>query len=231
MAMGLSLGLIGAGGAILTIPIMIYLFKIPVIMSTTYSLIVVGTTALTAAFRYRDNIAFKKSLYFAIPSVTGVTLSRTLIVPRLPESFGFITRDQALILLLISLMLTASTVMIRNDTYNKEDKNDKLHLKVAGLALFLGLLLGILGAGGGFLIITILVVLLGFDMKEAIPTSLFITALNSLTGFFVDHHDFNSDHWLNIAGFLSAALIGMTIGIQLSRVVHSDHNQQNLIIL
>lgn len=219
--MGLSLGLMGAGGAILTIPIMIYLFHIPVVLSTAYSLIIVGTTASLAAFRHREQIVIKKSLLFGLPSLTGVVLSRLFILPALPESFGWINLDQLLILLLISLMIMASLVMIFGIEYTNKSSPRSRSLQVMGLGCFLGLILGLLGAGGGFLIIPVLVVFLNLSMKEAIPTSLFITSLNSLMGFSVDQHQFSVSIWQDILIFICVALAGMSIGVYLSQKIDS----------
>ncbi len=223
IVVGLSLGLLGVGGATLVIPIMIYLFKVPVILSTSYSLVVVGTTAATAAFRQRQRIEFKKALAFMLPSLAGVTLSRGVILPNLPSTIGGVSLEHAIILLLVTLMFAASIIMLSEIKYTPDGEDDKLHLKVAGLAFMLGVFLGILGAGGGFLIIPILVVLLGFSMKEAVPTSLFITAVNSMAGFLIDHHGFTEAHWSSAAKFAVSALIGMTIGIELSRKFHPDY--------
>ena len=223
VGVGLSLGLLGVGGAILVIPIMMYLFKVPVVLSTSYSLVVVSTTAATAAFRQRNRIEFKKALAFIIPSLIGVTLSRGLILPNLPSTIAGISLDHAIILLLVTLMFSASLIMLTDVKYTPDGEDDKLHLKVAGLAFMLGIFLGILGAGGGFLIIPVLVVLLGFPMKEAVPTSLFITSLNSATGFLIDHQDFTEEHWISSTKFVACTLIGMTIGIELSRKFHPDY--------
>lgn len=223
VGVGLSLGLLGVGGAILVIPIMMYLFKVPVVLSTSYSLVVVSTTAATAAFRQRNRIEFKKALAFIIPSLTGVILSRGAILPNLPQTIAGVSLDHAIILLLVTLMFSASLIMLTDVKYIPDGEDDKLHLKVAGLAFMLGVFLGILGAGGGFLIIPVLVVLLGFPMKEAVPTSLFITSLNSATGFLIDHHDFTEEHWISSTKFVACALIGMTIGIELSHKFHPDY--------
>ncbi|MBX3457606.1 MAG: sulfite exporter TauE/SafE family protein [Candidatus Paracaedibacteraceae bacterium] len=223
VGVGVSLGLLGVGGAILVIPIMMYLFKVPVVLSTSYSLVVVSTTAATAAFRQRHRIDFKRALAFIIPSLVGVSLSRGIILPNLPSTIGGMTLEHAIILLLVALMFTASIIMLSEVKYIPDSEDDKLHLKVAVLAFILGVFLGILGAGGGFLIIPVLVVLLGFPMKEAVPTSLFITALNSTTGFLIDHQDFTQDHWASAAKFVVSALIGMTIGIELNRKFHPDY--------
>ena len=223
VCVGVSLGLLGVGGAILVIPIMMYLFKVPIVLSTSYSLIIVSTTAGTAAFRQRNRIQFKKAIAFIIPSLLGVSLSRGIILPNLPSTIAGISLEHAIILLLVTLMFTASAIMLSEIKYTPDGEDDKLHLKVSAVAFVLGVFLGILGAGGGFLIIPVLVVLLGFSMKEAVPTSLFITSLNSTTGFLIDHQDFTEDHWALAAKFVVSALIGMTIGIELSRKFHPDY--------
>lgn len=217
LIMGLVLGLIGAGGAILTIPILVYLFKVPMIIATTYSLFIVGVSSFVGALRHKHAVQFRKALIFSIPSIVGIFCARSFILPNLPDSFGIITLNQALIVLLVSLMLCASYLMI-NDFKLKRVENftpSSLVMKLAFLGLSLGFVVGLIGAGGGFLIIPTLVVLMGFTMQQAVPTSLFIITINSFTGFFADKNRFEFDDWLSIVEYLIMALIGMLLGVKL----------------
>lgn len=222
--MGVTLGLIGAGGSILTIPILVYVFKMPVLLSTTYSLLIVGTSASISMFWYRRYIAHKNALLFAIPSIAGVFFARFILIPRLPNIIFDMPLDFWLLKLLALFMLSAAYFMIASKTYyiDSNNKINNLYIKIISLALILGVIIGILGAGGGFIIIPVLVIFLRMEMKSAIATSLFIIAINSMVGFFSDRHYFDLSNYKEIAMFISLSLIGMIAGISLSHKFRSE---------
>ena len=153
-AMGITLGLVGAGGSILTIPILVYLLNVPIILATSYSLVVVGSTAFMGLLRYRHHILFKKAIVFLIPSVLGVFAARYFMIPALPHTIGSLPIDKALVVLLLIFMGVAGYFMIKNsplDAKNHLPKNQNINVILIGLAL--GVIMGLLGAGGGFLIV------------------------------------------------------------------------------
>ena len=84
---GVSLGLIGGGGSILTVPVLVYLFGIEPMMATAYSLFIVGSTSLVGAYpKYKQNlISIKTAIVFGIPSIIAVFTTRALIVPAIPK--------------------------------------------------------------------------------------------------------------------------------------------------
>src|SRR6478735_6909801 len=92
IVIGISLGLIGGGGSILTVPVLVYLFGISPVMATSYSLFIVGTTSLAGAYSHtkKDFIHFKTVLSFGIPSVITVFVIRKLIIPHIPAHLFFI---------------------------------------------------------------------------------------------------------------------------------------------
>ncbi|MEA0971217.1 Sulfite exporter TauE/SafE family protein [Candidatus Megaera venefica] len=223
--MGLTLGLVGAGGSILTIPILVYIFKIPIIIATTYSLLIVGVSAFIGTVRYRSSILFSKVALFALPSIIGVFSARFYILPNLPRSLGIITLDQAMILLLLTFMISSSYLMIRDNRLQLPNTKHSSFLnqtKIILLGFCLGLVMGLLGAGGGFLIIPTLILLMGFSMQGAVPTSLFIITLNSLIGFLSDKHNFLAQDWINIFWYVSLAVLGMLIGIKLGTYINAS---------
>ncbi len=223
--MGMTLGLVGAGGSILTIPILIYFLGIPILLATTYSLIVVGTSALVAAIRYRQSILFKKAINFSIPSVIGVFATRHFIIPNLPSSIGGISIEEALFILLLIFMSLAGYFMTRNITYTHEARGSTSYdkpIRITLIAFVLGSMMGLLGSGGGFLIVPILVLLMGFNMKEAVPSSLFIISINSFIGFAADKHLLLMANWMDILKYLICALFGMFIGIHLSKLFNAE---------
>ncbi len=193
---GVSLGLIGGGGSILTVPVLVYLFGISPTLGISYSLFVVGFTSLVGAFNnYRKGLVnFKTALLFGASSITTVFITRKFIIPDVPNVFftiGSLQVTHAFFVMVVFavLMLAASISMIRNKKASANE-NSTSKKKKPVLLLFHGILIGLvtgfLGAGGGFLLIPALVILMKLPMKEAIGTSLLIISLNSLIGFVGD---------------------------------------------
>lgn len=224
--MGLTLGLIGAGGSILTVPILVYFFKVPPLIAAAYSLLIVGCAALVGAyFYYRENLVkVKPALIFAIPATISVFCTRLLLVPNIPEKILTIPKDVLVMLLFSILMLLASIFMFR-PLKIKEAEQKSRFCKICVLILGsagIGLLTGIVGVGGGFLIIPALVILFNLSMKEAIGTSLTIIAVNSLIGF---NGDLLSGLKVDrdiIYLFLPLTISGMLFGVFLSKKFDSQ---------
>ncbi len=222
---GISLGLIGAGGSILTVPVLVYLFGISPLLATCYSLFIVGSTSFIGAFNnYRKGYtSIKTALLFGMSSVTTVFLIRKLIIPHLPESIfriGSFTFTESLLTMLLFalLMIAASTAMIRSANRKIEPVNvAKINLpRLLGYGLAIGTTTGFLGAGGGFLLIPTLVLLVGLSMKQAIGTSLLIISLNSLIGFTGDIGHFKID-WFFLLKITAIAITGVFIGGYLNK--------------
>ena len=226
---GMSLGLIGGGGSILIVPILVYLFALSPVLSTAYSLFIVGTASLFGATRYAiaREIDYKVGAAFAGPSIAGVFLSRHFLVPMLPrEILRFngllITKETFVMSAFAVVMLAASLAMIRRgrkaSAIPAATSEPRLaSLPVKGFAV--GLLTGFVGAGGGFLIIPALVILAGLPMKRAIGTSLAVIAVNSFIGFFGDASSTGQLDWpflLSVAGATSG---GIFVGTYLSRLI------------
>lgn len=189
---GLILGLLGGGGSILSVPILTYLFAIPATTATVYSLMLVGLSSLvgTLTFFQKKLVDLKRGTFFIIPSTLGVATSRRLILPNLPEvmhinSAFSLTKDRLVLLVFAMVMLGAAFSMLRprhtKTSYPDERSGGLVLLSI--YAFGAGTLMGFVGAGGGFLIIPVLVGLLNLEMKHAVGTSLFIIAVSSLLGF------------------------------------------------
>ena len=196
--MGMVLGVIGGGGSILTVPILVYLMGVAPDVATGYSLLIVGATAAFGAVRYFKEglVDVKASILFAVPSIIAVYLTRAFLMPAIPETIAFqsLTIDKNLgIMVLFAMLMLASAAMMLKKAYSKsapatqvvENKQPNVGLIVIEGAV-VGVVTGILGAGGGFLIIPALVLILGMPMKNAVGASLFIIALKSLLGFIGD---------------------------------------------
>ena len=227
---GISLGLIGSGGAILSVPILVYVLHIEPILATSYSLFVVGSTALIGGIQKANQklVDYKKVFLFGIPTVTAVFLTRFFIVPKIPKtiylSSNFSISKSILILLIFAIvMIFASLKMIR-PLKEKSINNDlKLNYpKIIFQAILIGFIAGFVGAGGGFLLIPALVFLAKTPMKTAIGTSLFIAATQSLIGFMGDYDSFNLINWTLLLKFSTFAIIGLFIGNQLSKKIAGE---------
>jgi uncharacterized protein len=229
---GISLGLIGGGGSILTVPVLVYLFGVNPLLSTSYSLFVVGSTSLVGAFNnyMKGFVRIKTALLFAISSISTVFLTRKFIIPLVPENIatisGFhITASIATMVLFAILMIAAAISMIKSriqKTDNTKDTRNKVStgkLLVYGVAI--GIVTGLLGAGGGFLLIPTLVLLVRLRMKEAVGTSLFIIALNSLIGFIGDIGHF-SINWFLLLKITAIAIAGIFVGGIIAKKVSGD---------
>jgi uncharacterized membrane protein YfcA len=226
---GISLGLIGSGGSILTVPILVYIMAVEPVLATAYSLFIVGSTALVGGIKSAllKKVDFKTVLIFGIPSIAAVYFTRAIIVPHLPEVFFTIgtfefTKSIALMLLFAIVMIMASISMIKPSKV-VEDENSpmKYNLPLILLeGLLVGVLTGLVGAGGGFLIIPALVLLAKMPMKLAVGTSLFIIAAKSLIGFLGDLKGNQTIDWSLLLLFTFASIIGIFIGIYLSKKIH-----------
>ena len=220
---GISLGLIGGGGSILTIPVLVYLLGVNAIDATAYSLFIVGVTALVGAYpKYRQGLVnVKTAIIFGIPSIIAVFISRKLLVPAIPSTLFFIgslviTKSILMMLLFAVLMVFAAVSMIKNQKVASTETKQKHYNPLILLeGVKVGILTGLVGAGGGFLIIPALVIFTGLPMKVAVGTSLLIIASNSLIGFIGDFGHFQMN-WSILFSVTGIAIIGIFIGNYLS---------------
>lgn len=232
--MGGTLGLIGGGGSILTVPILVYLFKVPPVLATAYSLFIVGLTSLFAVMGYIKNklVNFKVGIIFSIPSFIGVFASRKFIVPAIPQEILHIgnytlMKDTAILFLFAVMMVAASISMIKKKKENT-DENKKEISEVKKMAfvslegLVVGVLTGLIGAGGGFLVIPVLVMFANLDMKVAVATSLLIITIKSLFGFLGDVSGNNAIDWTFLLGFSVFTVIGSFVGVYASKFIPGE---------
>lgn len=222
---GISLGLIGGGGSILTIPILVYLFNVNPKLATSYSLFIVGFTSAIGAFRHYKlgNIKIKSAVLFAIPSLITLLFVRKIIVPSIPENIfswnGFLLTKELFIMVLFALlMIAASYSMIKTKT-NTAIETEPNASKVIIIGALLGIITGFLGAGGGFLIIPALLFFTKISMKEAVGTSLLIIAFNSLFGFAGDLINGVSIDYQLLGIVAAFATVGIFIGTVLSKKI------------
>lgn len=233
LLMGVILGLMGGGGSILTVPIMVYLFGFSPTVAAGYSLFVVGMTALIGSALYirKKEVDFKIGLTFAIPSVIGVSVSRGLIIPHLPEvvlSFDrfVLTKEILVMATFAALMVAASYSMLKTRSTNgqREKKHPLMYWARMILEGFVvGLIAGFVGAGGGFLIIPALVILAGLSMRMAVGTSLMIIALQSLLGFAGDVARGIIVDWHLLGVVASLAIVGIILGSAIAHRIKENN--------
>lgn len=226
---GIALGLIGGGGSILTVPVLVYLFKVDPVLATAYSLFIVGATSVLGSFSYfrKGLVNIKTAIVFGIPSIAAVFLTRAFLVPALPGEIlkvgsFMVTKNIFLMLLFALLMIFASYSMIRKDKSAIGEIPQKQQFNYPFILMegaVVGVLTGLIGAGGGFLIIPALVVLSKLSMKEAVGTSLVIIAAKSLIGFLGESGETVID-WFFLFKVLAFSVTGVFIGMALSKRIN-----------
>ena len=227
LVIGLVLGLTGGGGSILTVPILAYIIGLDAVTATAYSLFIVGATSAAGTIQNirKGLVELRTGLLFALPSLAGVYLSRKFLITSIPEivfqSNDFlITKNNVLMIGFAVVILIVSTSMIRKKTAAKENPTADESPFLTALRLFLaGIVVGMVGAGGGFLFTPMLVYLAGLPMKKAVATSLLIIAINSVLGFTGDIGNIHID-WNFLLTFTAFSIAGIFAGIYLNRFVN-----------
>lgn len=218
------MGLIGGGGSILSVPIFVYIFGFDAVTATALSLFVVGVTSSVGSIGFvkQKLVDFRTAFIFGIPSILGVVFSRRLVLPNLPHyiihKYGItLTKEMFLLLLFAILMLIASYKMIRKiERVRTRSDNETNYTVLISQGLLVGIITGLIGAGGGFLIVPALVMLLGINMKRAVATSLFIISMNSILGFLTTLKMVKQD-WNFLLIFSALSVVGIFIGISISK--------------
>ncbi|MFN0203068.1 MAG: sulfite exporter TauE/SafE family protein [Bacteroidia bacterium] len=234
LLVGVTLGLLGGGGAILAIPVMVYLMSIQEMDATGYSLFIVGMTSLVGAWQYvhehqrQRNKIFRTAFVFAPASILMGILTRYLVKNYLPNELyqigSFHLEKGLLIMLILGIVLM---VVSKNMIAPKDIEQEEIcHFSIKKIAFrggCVGLLAGLVCSGGGFLITPVLVKYLRFPMRLAIGTSLVIICLNSWFMFIGDLVIRKSLHlpWTFLLSFSGISVIGVFIGNYLSHHISS----------
>ncbi|WMI65713.1 sulfite exporter TauE/SafE family protein [Aestuariibaculum sp. YM273] len=225
LIIGLVLGLIGGGGSILTVPLLVYLLGFNPIVATAYSLFVVGSSSLVGVIQKakKNLVDFKIGLSFSFPSFLAVYISRRFLVPGIPENIftlnGYtLTKEMAIMVFFAIIMFLAATSMIKTKKEVVETHTKQPYYKTFVQGSVIGVITGLIGAGGGFLYVPALVLWAGLPMKRAVGTSLVIVSLNSIIGFTGDLHTLDID-WTFLLSFSFITVLGILIGGYLSKYV------------
>jgi len=227
---GMTLGMLGSGGSILSVPILVYVMGIEPTLATAYSLFIIGTTSLVGGIhKARQKLVdFNKVVLFGIPAVISVFITRKILVPRIPDiifSIGSFTLSKSILIMIVFaiVMIFASVRMIKPLKERIITDGKKLnYYKIALLGIFIGLISGFVGAGGGFLIVPTLLFFVKTPMKMAVGTSLFIVSSQSLIGFMGDIMSDQIIDWELLQLFTIASIIGIFIGSILSKKVEDE---------
>jgi uncharacterized membrane protein YfcA len=219
---GLSLGLIGGGGSIITVPVLVYVLGVEAHEAVGMSLAVVGATSLVGSILHyrRGNLQLKTDLTFGAAGIAGALIGSPLT--RLLST-------SVLMLTFATLMLVIAILMLRRKPPGNLDIESAEQIpsvwKAVSAGFVVGVLTGFLGVGGGFLIVPALVMFGGLSMKDAIGTSLFVIFLNCVAGL-IGHASQNNFDWSLTAKVTSLAVVGTIFGTILSHRVAANKLQK-----
>ena len=235
LLIGLILGLIGGGGSLLGVPVLVYIMCIEADLATTYSLFIVGFTALVGAISYlrKGEVSAEAILNFALASVATVFCMRRFIMPSIPSQFnwnGIVIHKHTLIMIVFALLILSasySMLITRKPNRIKDAKWNEFAKTPLGipfvilLGMLIGVITGFVGAGGGFIIVPVLMIFMRLNFKKAIGTSLCIVALNSIIGFLGNIGQQNLD-WKFLFGISAICGLGIILGSLLSHKISSQ---------
>jgi len=219
IAIGVSLGLLGSGGSIITVPVLIYLLGQDEKLAIAGSLFVVGNIALAGSLQYiRVGLVDWRNVFvFGVPGMAGTYLGAMIaaFVPGIMQLAFF-----ALV------MLLASYMMLRPVSLTNEPHERRESWKIASDGLFVGVITGLVGVGGGFLIVPALVLLGGLAIHTAVATSLVIIALKSYSGFYkyldvLDQQNLELD-WQTLMIVTGLGIVGSFAGARIANRVPQD---------
>jgi uncharacterized protein len=216
MLVGVVLGSVGAGGSMFSIPVLVYLFSMNMETASAYSLFVVGVTSLAgvALKQKQQGLSVGLALWLGVPSLSGAFIARSFVMGIIPEVISINEKHltkEAMLKALFSLLAIASSITLlrAKSDYKPEDDVRTHHLIPTGL--FIGLVTGLAGAGGGFLIVPSLIIFARLTVAQATATSLFVIASNSLSGFCGDLLTRNI-HWPFLLSLTTMAAMGLLLG-------------------
>jgi uncharacterized membrane protein YfcA len=219
IAIGLSLGLLGSGGSILTVPVLVYLVGQDEKVAIAGSLFIVGSIALAGGLQFLrvGFIQWRSVLLFGLPGMLGTYLGAMLS--------AYVSGVMQLALFAV-VMLVASALMLRPLDLQHSEGKERAAWKIAGDGLVVGIITGLVGVGGGFLIVPALVLLGGLSMHQAVATSLIVIALKSFSGFYkyldvLEQQSLELD-WKTLGIVTALGIIGSVAGSKLARRLPQD---------
>jgi uncharacterized membrane protein YfcA len=211
LAIGLSLGLVGGGGAIIAVPVLVYVLGESVKQATTASLVIVGATALVGTFdhgrrgRVRVRLALALGAGGALGALVGTTLNR-------------LANPDTILFLFAFVLLAAAYAMLRSGEEPQRERRRRaaeIWLRALPAGAGAGVLTGFFGVGGGFLIVPLLVLLFGLPIKAAVGTSLLVIALTSAAAL-TAHVATGAFDWAVAVAFTAGGVAGALAGSRVS---------------
>lgn len=225
LLIGVILGLMGGGGSILTVPLLVYLLGYNPVVATAYSLFVVGSSSIAGVVQKfkKGMVDLKTGFSFVFPSFLAVYISRRYLVPNIPDTLWSpgdftLTREMGLMVFFAAVMLYSAIAMISSKENDGQPYKKPAYYRIFIQGVIIGLITGIVGAGGGFLYVPALVLWSGLPMKKAVGTSLVIISVNSLIGFTGDIQTLEIE-WPFLLTFSALTLTGVLIGGLLSKYI------------
>ncbi len=219
IAIGVSLGLLGSGGSILTVPVLVYLVGQDEKVAIAGSLFIFGSIALAGSLQFvrAGFINWRSVATFGLPGMAGTYIGAALA--------AYVSGLMQLTLFAV-VMLLASYLMLRPIKLTEGEHVPRALWKIAGDGLIVGIITGLVGVGGGFLIVPALVLLGGLSMHHAVATSLVVIALKSYSGFYkyldvLGDQDLSLD-WPVLGLITVLGIAGSVVGSRLARKVHQD---------
>lgn len=223
IAIGMVLAMIGGGGSLLSVPILVYIFSLDVVTASSYSLFIVGITSLLGAWlKQKDQrVDMRSGIIFIACSVIAIFCTRRWIMPSIPDHVftydNTTLTKRALILGVFALLAITSslTILLKRNHNSAERVESRLSLLVP-VGFSTGILVGFVGAGGGFIILPSLSFFARLPFKIAIGTTLLVIGINSLLGFAGDVLSYEIN-WTFLLMITALPVAGMLIGDNFSK--------------
>lgn len=234
IAAGILLGITGSGGSILSLPVLVYLFSLDVVIASAYSLFIVGATSIVGTvLKQRERLVdVRAGLTFALPSILAAFSTRKWLVPSIPDIIlqteYFILSKRALLLgIFACVIIVVSVKMILNGRAKNPSTQASHPYVLVPIGMITGILAGLLGVGGGFLILPALVAFARIPFENVVGTTLFVIALNSLLAFLGDLLNY-SINWSFLLSITALSIIGVCLGILTNRIVPARPLQRSM---
>jgi uncharacterized membrane protein YfcA len=216
LLMGFVLGVLGGGGAILTIPILVYLFGFDLRSAVVSSYAILFFSSIVGGIQSRKEIEWRLALLFAAVSMVFITLTKFFVLPNLPKEFLLfglkISTQSILLLMFVTIMFIVAYKLL-----NPKKAKGKGLVSLALNAAIVGVLGSLIGVGGGFLIVPAIYAYRNTTMSAAIASTFVVITLNSASGLAVSYSELNTLNFSILFPFLGLAVMGVIAGTLLSK--------------
>ena len=221
---GLFFGLFGSGGSIIIIPILIYIYQLSIYEATSYSLLLVFLISVFGTIKHikQKNFDIQNIIIFITPTLFFTAISRVFLFPNIPDFIAIlnISKDN-LLMILFSIVIFFSGISVFQSHQISIKNHFNIRLILTGIIV--GLLTGLLGIGGGFIILPALILFANMNMKQAASSTLFIIMLNTLLAILLEFTVFNFRFdFIFISCILLSSLVGVLIGMYLLNKINQN---------